>query len=217
MIRRRTSGSLLPVLFLAACIGLGWVIYQELRAFAAPEMRSPATRAATADVPALESRPNFRMPPEQRFAAILERPIFSPGRRLPEEEAETEAVVDSVLGLKIIGIVIAGDAPLVLAAPESGGDPVRLHVGDRHAGWTLGEITAEEVIFRRDDEERRLQLKFELAPARKPVQPTRRDNRAQRRQGDRTAPTLADQVRRRQEAARAKKRTSGAAAGKNNQ
>lgn len=213
MIRRRTSGSLLPALFLAACAGLGWVIYQELRAFAAPEMPSPATGAATADVPALESRPNFRMPPEQRFAVILERPIFSPARRLPEEAAAAEAVVDSVLGLKIIGIVIADDAPLVLAVPDGGGDPLRLRAGDRHAGWTLGEITAEEVIFRRDDEERRLQLKFDLAPPRKPAPPARRENRVQRRQGDRTAPTLADQVRRRQEAARAKKRTSGAGKG----
>ncbi len=216
MIRRRTSGSLLPVLFLAACIGLGWVIYQELRAFAAPELPPPATRAAAADVPALESQPSFRMPPEQRFAAILERPIFSPGRRLPEEQIESEEVVESVLGLKIIGIVIDGEAPLVLAAPEGGGDPLRLRAGDGHAGWTLGEITAEEVIFRRGDEERRLQLKFEAAPTRKPAPPNRRDNRAQRRQGDRTAPTLADQVRRRQEAARAKRRASGGGAGKDN-
>ena len=177
--RRAEGGLLLPAVLLLGCLGLLWIIYQEL-------MASPVSRVAAGPVPApvvLPALPEdspFVMPPAEDFAAIVERPIFAPDRR-PPSEAPAAVVARSELGLLLKGIITAGTERIAIlqpkAAPDtaparrgrtSGNAPaapsLRLGEGDRYAGWTLARIEPAAVVFEREGEEARLELIYEPPP-----------------------------------------------------
>ncbi|MCG8693577.1 MAG: hypothetical protein MI806_20420, partial [Minwuiales bacterium] len=139
-------------------------------------MVEPVSPAGVADnkaqpVAAVADEPELAMPPPAAFAAILERPLFSEGRRLTKaapqpavpKPQKTEPAPKPVrpLNLSVKGIVVAGEDSFALMVPSGGGEPLRLAAGDRHAGWTLTEIVEDRVVFKRDAHETTLMLQFD--------------------------------------------------------
>ena len=168
MIARRRPGWAMPTALLALCAGLGWLVYQGLQAV--PPPGPVATAGGTPPLDALPEETAFVMPPEQSFAAILERPLFSPTRRPPPEGIASAAGPVPTLKIDVVGIVISEQEQFALILTENSKEVVRLSAGDEFQGWTLEEIEPERVTFRRGEIEEQIELSFDRPP---PVQPKR--------------------------------------------
>jgi hypothetical protein len=189
--KRPWSAVLLPSVLLAGCLGLGWVIYHQLMASPAP---GPATATQTAALlPDLPEPTPFVMPPTADFAAVVDRPLFSPSRRPPSEAVAVVTVTKDPLALKLTGIVLSTNNPIAIFMPEVQAPvrrqtkrrnrrkktspavaatnlSIRLSEGDNYKGWTLDEIESKTTLFSRGDEITRLEITFDVAA---PPQPRR--------------------------------------------
>jgi hypothetical protein len=167
MIRRR-SGLAVPALLLVACLALAWLIYEQLGE-AAPTLEPAARAGAQQAAPAAAAQPEipqFSMPRVETFAAIVERPIFSPTRRPPPEAEVTLDDAFSNLDLLLVGVVISADERIAIVLPKNHTDVVRLGVGDLFQGWVVHAIEADRVTFRRDDLEEQIELTYDRPPPR---------------------------------------------------
>ena len=194
MSRRRKSSPVLPVVLLCACIGLVWVVYQEMGANSRPHAMAGSGEAAPQTVPPLPAAAGFRLAPIERFATVVERPIFSPTRRpadpaaAPTPTPEPEAPVEE-LALVLKAVIGSADGRIAILSETAGGGTVTLRKGGQYRGWTLAHVLAERVIFRQGEIERQIELKFDAAPAVK--QPTRKRRQPNQRR-DRRKRTTAD-------------------------
>jgi hypothetical protein len=171
MTAARKSGRLLALAFTAAGLTGAWYAYQALDkpiTYDPPAARTPAPASPAAPLPAAGQ---FQMPPMKDFQAILERPAFSPSRR-PKEGAPVLVTED--LAVQVTGITGTPASPLVILVPRDGGDSLILRQGQQYRGWTLGEISSQSVLFRRGEEELRIELAFEAPPQLVPPRPDAR-------------------------------------------
>jgi hypothetical protein len=192
-----SSAALLPALLLAGCLGLGWVVYQQLMASPAPRPL-PVAAGPAEPLPELPQEVPFVMPPADEFASVLERPLFSPTRRPPSEAAPVFTVTQDPLDLELTGVIGSGGqrtaifrpkavapvetarskrrrqrverakrTPQVSPAPAS----IQLTEGDDYKGWKLEQIEVDSALFVRGEEETWLEISFDVAA---PAQPPRR-------------------------------------------
>ena len=181
MSRRRRLGLVLPAALLVASAGLVWLVYQQLDW--RPHALAGAGEAAPRSVSPLPGAAGFALAPIERFAAVIERPIFSPTRRPPDPTAappptpEPEAPV-AELALVLKAVIGSADGRVAILTEAAGGGTVTLARGGLYKGWTLADVGPKRVIFRQGGIERRIELKFDAAPAPKP--PTRKRRRTRR-------------------------------------
>jgi hypothetical protein len=192
--------ALLPWGLLAVCLGLGWLIYQELGASPAPQT---ATAAGTGQpLPEPPEAVPFVMPPAETFVAVVERPLFSPTRRMPSEATPAIVQTKDPIDLELKGVIGSQDQRIAIFLPktpsskndrsrrarERGARPppstsasLQLSEGDTYRDWTLEQIELDAALFVRGEEEAWLEMKFDVAV---PVQrePPRRRQTAKRRQ-----------------------------------
>lgn len=153
-----------PVLPAILCLALGAAVYEQ---FTLPpdqpvgsDLTAPVGRAAefTATDP-------FVLPPLAAFAEIVERPVFSPTRRLPSDAKPESETVDAVptpsgsLDLVVVGI-ITGPRELALLRSASGGRLRPMAEGDELSGWTLVEIEPFRLVFRREGDEQMFEIEY---------------------------------------------------------
>ena len=100
-----------------------------------PVAAANAASAAPAALPSLA--------PRAEFAAITERPLFSPSRR-PDA---TAAVVGIASRYRLLGTVVANEKGRALVAPVSGGRAIELGEGDALDGWTVRRVEHDRVLF----------------------------------------------------------------------
>ena len=132
-----------------------------------------ATSGQTLELPEM---PKYDPPPIERFAAALDRPLFSPDRRPSEEEpVATGAVEDQALTATLQGVLFANSGSIALLTAIGESTTVRVSQGELFLGWRLLEIHPDNVVFEKDEETVTLELIYraQLAPA-KPVRPPRR-------------------------------------------
>ena len=124
-----------------------------------------AASGQTIDIPEM---PKYDPPPIERFAAALDRPLFSPDRRPPEGEPSAGVVEDRALSATLQGILFAtsGSVALLTAVGES--SQVQVSEGDLFLGWRLLEIHPDNVVFERDEETVTLELIYKAQPAPEP-------------------------------------------------
>ena len=162
MRKKRQRKILLPAMFLIASVGLVWLISQQLRTPAYLPESAFAANAPAASVPALTSTPDFNMPPIDFFEPIIDRPIFSRSRRLPDDWVSvTPETPRRDLDLTLTGIIISSDKRIVVVSPKSGNNSVILRHGDQYEGWTVETIEPKEVTFQHASGQRRLQLTYD--------------------------------------------------------
>jgi hypothetical protein len=126
-------------------------------------MPDTAASGQTVEIP---EAPKYHPPPIERFAAALDRPLFSQDRRPPEDEPTGTGVVeDRALSATLQGILFAtsGSVALLTAVGESA--PVRISEGELFLGWRLLEIHPDNVVFERDGETVMLELIYKAQPA----------------------------------------------------
>ena len=167
-------GLFLLVLLATASAKLALLIRDDLQ-------RQPETLAAVMpDVAAsgqaveIPETSKYQPPTIERFAAALDRPLFSQDRRPPADEPAGIGVVeDRALSATLQGILFAtsGSVALLTAVGESA--PVRISEGELFLGWRLLEIHPDNVVFGRDEETVTLELIYKAQPAPE-AQPKRR-------------------------------------------
>ena len=163
MIARRKNGYWVSAALLIACAGLGWVIYAELRA--APSWRvSNAVPSGSEPVQAPRPEARFSIPPPERFAAIVERPIFSRSRSPFTDDEIPEPEIESDLDAVLIGTIISSEQEIALVVPKGSVNFIRLNRGDRLQGWILESIELDRVTFSRNGVEAQIELSYDRPP-----------------------------------------------------
>jgi general secretion pathway protein N len=138
---------------LAAIAAWPWLVppVPLLRPLAAPPASTPAPSAAT-------------LPPLASYAAIIERPLFSPSRR-PPPGAQTAQGPSIESRYRLVGIVATG--PKKTAFIAEGAQRRDIAVGDMLDGWTVSEIGQDRIKLTSPAGEAVLKL----APAAAPESP----------------------------------------------
>jgi hypothetical protein len=176
---------LLPGVLLAACLGLGWLIYQGLGASPAPQTAT-ATRTIQTLLERSEAVP-FVMPPAETFAAVVKRPLFSPTRQLPSDAAPAITQINDPIDLELRGVIASQGQRIAIFHPKASSPKsdrhkrardretqpsppasIQLTEGDTYQDWTLEQIELDAALFVRGEEEAWLEMEFDVAA---PVQP----------------------------------------------
>ena len=162
---------LLPGVLLAACLGLAWLIYQELGA--SPEPQAAEAAGTIQPLPDLPVEAPFVMPPAEAFAAVVERPLFSPTRRLPSEAAPAIAQIKDPIDLELKGVIASQGQRIAIfhpkapssktdrrkrardraAQPPPASASLQLTEGDTYQDWTLEQIELDAALFVRGEED----------------------------------------------------------------
>jgi len=125
-----------------------------------------AASGPTIEIPEM---PKYDPPPIERFAAALDRPLFSPDRRPPEgEPAGTGVVEDRALSASLQGILFASSGSVALLTAVGESSRVQVSEGELFLGWRLLEIHPDNVVFERDEETVTLELIYKAQPAPEP-------------------------------------------------
>lgn len=167
---QRPSNFLVPVALAVVCAALGAIVYQQVRKLDSFGPSSPAVDSVSPSFSALPPDPAFAMPPEESFAAVLDRPVFSPSRR-PMSSNGSAARLTTSAEFVLVGVVISDSERFVLVKPLSSDKLERLREGDDLAGWSAVLISPESVVFRRGTIEEEIILDY-TAPV---PQPSGRD------------------------------------------
>ena len=172
---RRQSSVALPVALLAACIGLVWVVYQEMAANSRPRPLAPTT--GDSSVAPLPAPVEFTMTRLEDVEATIDRPLFSASRRPPDAAPAATAVAVAVERLELVlkGVIVSASGQIAILSDKASSATVTLGQGKTYRGWTLAEILPERVVFRRAGQEQRFALDYQAAPKLKP--PTRKRRR----------------------------------------
>ncbi len=104
-----------------------------------------------------EDNPLTHLPPlveKQDYVSVIDRPLFLPGRRPPEEtqEAETEAQVapevtppTAVDSMDLNAIIITPEGAIAWVSTPNSAKPQKLRIGDEFEGWRIKAITPENI------------------------------------------------------------------------
>jgi type II secretory pathway component PulC len=175
MTRRRRARAIRATTLAVLCGALGWLDLYLYTGSNGPVEPVLATERQQVEVAALPAEPSVSMATIEEFAEVVERPIFSPTRRAPEEAAQPAAETPAAsLDFVLEGVVITPEQRLALFRPESGGDLVRVPEGAQVRGWLVVAVQPFSVVVRRGEEEEvTIDLRFE-APSPTPQAPARR-------------------------------------------
>ncbi len=179
MIARRGSGWLTSTLLLGVCLALAAFVYVQVQRMVPGPAPSGGGAAGTPPLAALPAQPSYTMAPAEDFAAILERPLFSPTRRPPAQGVVAAAAPEPELQVTLVGVIISSDEQIAIVRLKDAGRFARLSVGDSFQGWILDSIEPSRVTFRRGDVEEYIELTYEVPP---PVQKPKRRKRKKRNQ-----------------------------------
>jgi general secretion pathway protein N len=168
MTAQRWSKSIVPLSLAAICAVLGAKVYDEWLGLQQPVTIETPT-AAAGDAPAsLPLGPSLTTPSEDSFAAIIERPLFSPSRRPAEaapvaapDAAEALATADVPLDFALVGTVVSGNERVALVATRADGKIVQVRERGEVLGWTALLIEDGRAVFRRGKAEEELVLRYE--------------------------------------------------------
>jgi type II secretory pathway component PulC len=103
------------------------------------------------------------MPPEETFAAVVQRPVFSPARRRASAPGAGDLSTTSA-DFSLVGVIMSDGERFVLVKPHNTDKLERLHEGDTLAGWSAVSIAPDRVLFRRGTAEEEILLNY-AAPA----------------------------------------------------
>ena len=178
MIARRGSGWLASTLLLGVCLALAVFVYVQVQR----EVPRPAPSGGggvTPPLAALPAQPSYTMAPAEDFAAILERPLFSPTRQPPAQGVVAAAAPEPELEVTLVGVIISSEEQIAIVRLKDADRFARLSVGDSFQGWILDSIEPSRITFRRGDIEEIIELTYDLPP---PVQKPKRRKRRQQNQ-----------------------------------
>jgi hypothetical protein len=161
---RRRSRWLLPVVLLAACGALGAVLYGQIRQAQSVDGATATSTAGGAVIEPLPPEAEFAMPSQDNYAAIVDRPLFSPTRR-PETgtiSAPIEPGADVPIKLKGTNITLAARSGLFQLGDNT--SSVWVSEGGEIGGWVVKEVHDFGAVLERDGESIELFLQYDDTP-----------------------------------------------------
>jgi general secretion pathway protein N len=127
---------------------------------AVPEAEPPPTPAEPPGEVTLA-----RLPPLERFTAIVDRPLFSPSRRppppvetpveevaAPEDEPEPLPPDNAAPEVRFVGTVGQGGAMTALVVRDGQEPVIKLRVGDEVDGWRVSSVSASQLVIEHEAE-----------------------------------------------------------------
>ena len=161
--QRRSSG--LPALRLNHALGSAALLFAALAAWPWLSPPLPATRPIAAPSAGTPAPSLISLAPLASYAAIVERPLFSPSRRPPPGAAA--ALGASIEGrYRLLGIVATG--PKKSAFIAEGARRLEIDAGQTLDGWTVKEIGSDSVTLTSPTGEATLKLSPAAPEAAKP-------------------------------------------------
>jgi len=172
--RQMRLGNRLTIVLALACLVAGGLIALQRQPEESPASGSSLasevavepgeTEAGTAPLPLVYDPPSLAA-----YGAILERPLFVPGRRGDEpgqtQVAEAAQPPAATLNLRLEGVAIApGDRPsdrVAVVRRTTNQEVLRLTPGEAVDGWKLAEVRTDRVVMRAG--ERTQELLLEIA------------------------------------------------------
>ncbi len=146
----------------ALCGGLGWLAFA---AYDAPPAELPVPAVAKSGTPDAAAGPSFqpfRMPPQQRFSELVERPPFTQSRRPPEVSAQPQVRQEAPrrdLKLTLIGVILQPSQQYALVQRPGKKAALRLAKGEKIDGWQVEGILPDRLILSQAKEVVELELK----------------------------------------------------------
>ena len=121
-------------------------------------------------------RPLSVLPPIEALTETIERPLFREDRRPPTVEEEEQEVTDVESGLfTLVGIIVSPKQRLALVKVRGSQDVLQLSEGQQANGWTVLQISTNDVIFESNDKTETIELiDIKPAPSRRPSARDRR-------------------------------------------
>jgi hypothetical protein len=171
MSARRRSRWLLPLVLLGVCAVLGTVLYDQIAGDAPGGGGNAGSTAGSFAIEALPAEAAFDMPPRETYAAVIERPLFSPTRRPETGAVFTPEAPAEDIQLKLLGVLISSDERFALIKTGESNPAIRVGAGGGIAGWTVKEIHEFSVILERDDETIEIFLQYDDTPPPQPEPP----------------------------------------------
>ncbi len=104
------------------------------------------------------------------YAEVIERPLFLPDRRPPEEDAGqdqalTEVESASLDGLDLTAVIMTPDETVAWVLDQAKQGLVKLRTGEDVAGWKVQEIRKDRLLLERQGETNTLLLRIYSAPS----------------------------------------------------
>jgi len=183
------GASRLSWLLLLLCLGLGYLLYQELAA--EHSLDAEALKAVEQDSVASPSgeivpheTPSFALPALAALKETVERPLFTVSRRPPAAPTEAPQPVKAAapvkrLALSLRGILIsAGEERAALLQLPTHKALQWVREGEQIEGWQVDKIEPDRIILRAGDATESFELKetWKLPPPAQPAKPKKRDS-----------------------------------------
>lgn len=120
-------------------------------------IKEPSRRVALVAALVLLSGPGWADPaPDNRFRAMVERPLFSPTRRPPPPPPAPLALPSLPApplpppNLTLSGVITGGGTGVALIRRPQDAAPIHVAAGGSVDGWIVAEIHPREIVLRRD-------------------------------------------------------------------
>ena len=134
----------LPALRLNPILGITALFFTGLAAWPWLVPPVPAVPPLIAGPTAAPAPALAALPPLASYAAIVERPLFSPSRR-PVPGAEPVAVSSTMSRYRLLGII--GSGPRKSAFVADGARRIEIDAGGTLDGWTVKEIGQDSITL----------------------------------------------------------------------
>lgn len=141
-------------LLLVACGVLALRIEDNLSPLPAPIAMLDNELAPPQGAPAGGALADVAPPPFERYAAVLDRPLFEPDRRARAEEVEASPseTGPKLLDATLSGIIHSGARSVALLRARGEGAGRAVPLGGTFRGWTLTRIAPDSVDLTRGSE-----------------------------------------------------------------
>ncbi len=168
--RARSNGGSRVFILLSICVGLSYLIFQQVEGgLPIPDLSLAARPASTAASPAMAGpapRDPPRLEPLDAFSEVVERPVFFRTRRPPDPEAEPppQAEAASKADFVLSGLIISGKDRLALLRPVRSATVERVHEGEEIDGWLVQAVHADRVVLKRGETVQEILLEDQPPP-----------------------------------------------------
>lgn len=157
--------------FAIACTVLAAVWLYELfappAAYSVPAVRVPAV------APLVSAPPPAAIAGAESFAAIIDRPLFDPGRKkyIAPKANDGNAAPPPPPTLFLVGVIIDSEKRIAMVKSSDAMLAASMRVGDKTAGWQLSAIEPDKIVLSAGTAQHEIKLESNKAPTETPSRP----------------------------------------------
>lgn len=136
-----------PSLMFVACLFLSWYALHKTGEPSLPPISSAEATVDELEI-SLGAATDKARRPFASFAAIVERPVFSPSRRPAVMRKQETAEPVAELDFRLQGVIVSDAVRMAILSRPGGQSVIRLLEGENYQGWELVTVAPAYAIFR---------------------------------------------------------------------